>query len=174
MLRLPLMILAVAGLLLSGPALAQSTASNSPIQADADQPIEINADSLEVQQDKNQAIFTGNVDATQGRIRLRADRLTVWYRPGGEGGSDVEGTINKIEANGRVFISSPEETAQGDNGVYDVGAAQIVLTGDVVLTRGENVVRGKRLIMNMNTGRSQMKSDGGRVQGRFVPPKKNQ
>lgn len=171
MLRMLMIALALTGLLLSGPLQAQSS---SPIKADTDQPIEINADSLEVQQDNNLAIFTGNVDAIQGRIRLRADRLTVWYRPGGDGGSDVQGTINKIEANGRVFISSPDETAQGDNGVYDVGAAEVVLTGDVVLTRGENVVRGKRLVMNLETGRSEMKSDGGRVQGRFVPPPKKQ
>lgn len=169
--RMFMIALALTGLLLAGPVQAQS---NSPIKADTDQPIEINADSLEVQQDNNLAIFTGNVDAIQGRIRLRADRLTVWYRPGGDGGSDVQGTINKIEANGRVFISSPDETAQGDNGVYDVGAAEVVLTGDVVLTRGENVVRGKHLVMNLETGRSEMKSDGGRVQGRFVPPPKKQ
>ena len=69
-----------------------------------------------------------------------------------------------------MFVSSPEETAQGDNGIYDVQSKQIVLTGAVVLTRGENVVRGQRLVMNMETGRSQMK--GGRVQGVFVPTKK--
>ena len=149
---------------------AQTADRAGAIQADTDQPIEINADSLEVQQDNNLAIFTGNVDAAQGRIRLRADRLTVHYRPGGSAAADVQGTISRIEATGQVFVWSPEETAQGDNGVYDVASKQIVLTGTVVLTRGDNVVRGKRLVMNMQTGRSEMK--GGRVQGIFVPPKK--
>ena len=155
-------------LLAQAPAMAAD--ASSPIKADTDQPIEINADSLEVQQDNSLAIFTGNVDAVQGRIRLRADRLTVWYRSGGDGSADVEGTISRIEATGQVFVSSPEETAQGDNGVYDVQRKQIVLTGKVVLTRGENVVRGQKLVMNMETGLSEMK--GGRVQGVFVPSKK--
>ena len=34
----------------------------------SDQPIDINADKLEIQQDKNLAIFTGNVIAEQGLI----------------------------------------------------------------------------------------------------------
>lgn len=167
--RLTMLALALVGLLYAAPAAAQS---GNPLQADTDQPIEINADSLEVQQDNNLAIFTGNVDAIQGRIRLRADRLMVWYRPGGSEGADVQGTINRIEAVGNVFISSPDETAQGENGVYDVPNSQIVLTGSVVLTRGENVVRGNRLVMNLKSGRSQMQ--GGRVKGLFVPPKKQQ
>ena len=147
-------------------------AADSPIKADTDQPIEINADSLEVQQDRNLAVFSGNVDATQGRIRLRADRLNVWYRQGGNDSADVQGTISRIEAQGQVFVSSPEETARGDNGVYDVPAKQIVLTGQDVLTRGENVIRGERLVMDMESGRSQVVGGGSRVRGLFVPPKK--
>ena len=40
-------------------------------------PIEIAADALEVQQEKQIAVFSGNVDAQQGNIKLRADRLWV-------------------------------------------------------------------------------------------------
>ncbi|MDP6344620.1 MAG: lipopolysaccharide transport periplasmic protein LptA [Alphaproteobacteria bacterium] len=136
---------------------------------DTDQPIEIDADNLEVQQDKNLAIFSGNVDASQGRIKLRADQLRVWYRPAGEGSAELDGTIVRIDAIGRVFISSTDETAQGDLGVYDVAEKRITLTGTVVLTRGENVIRGKQLLMNLATGHSEI--SGGRVRGRFVPPK---
>ena len=46
---------------------------------------------------------------------------------------------------GNVFMSSPEETAQGEFGVYDVDGALLTLEGSVVLTRDENVVRGERL-----------------------------
>src|SRR3546814_16295581 len=44
------------------------------------QPININSDTLEVQQDKQLAIFRGKVDAVQGDTRLRSDELYVYYR----------------------------------------------------------------------------------------------
>jgi lipopolysaccharide export system protein LptA len=57
----------------------------------------------------------------------------------------------------------------------------VTLTGSVLLTRGENVIRGERLVMNLDTGVSRVESSkvplpGGkpkRVKGIFVPQKKN-
>ena len=113
------------------------------------------------------------MQATQGRIKLRADQIKVWYQPSGEksAAADAAGTITRIDAIGNVFVSSPDETAQGDNGVYDVPKKIITLTGKVVLTRGENVIRGQRLVLNMETGRSEVQGGGGRVRGLFVPSK---
>ena len=161
-----LLVLAASG----RPSVAQSLPGAGH---DADQPIEINADSLEVQQDKQIAVFRGNVDAIQGAIRLKADELKVYYRTGGSS-ADLNGAIVRIDALGRVFISSPSETAQGDAGVYDVAGKQITLTGSVVLTRGQNVIRGQRLVMNMETGLSLVEGGGpgGRVRGLFVPSEK--
>jgi lipopolysaccharide export system protein LptA len=140
---------------------------------DAEQPIDISADNLEVQQDKNLAIFSGNVIAVQGQIKLRAVTLRVWYRQAGQAapdGGSVGGTIIRIDAIDKVFVSSASETAQGDLGIYDVPEQRLTLTGAVVLTRGQNVLRGNKLVMNMATGQSRI--SGGRVHGRFVPPKR--
>jgi lipopolysaccharide export system protein LptA len=107
---------------------------------DADQPIKIDADSLEVQQVKNLAIFKGNVEAVQGRIRMLANELRVWYQPKSDKKNDkpkndpaAGSTIIRIDAIGKVFVSSPEETAQGDMGVYDVPKKVITMSGNVVL-----------------------------------------
>jgi len=167
--------------ILSIGALALVVSSNAYGQGatknhDTAQPIEINADSLEVLQDDQVAVFRGNVDAVQGGIRLKADELKVHYRTkGGVGASGLGGSIVRIDAKGGVFVSSATETAQGDAGVYDVDRGEITLTGKVVLTRGENVIRGQRLVLNMETGRSRIESDGGagRVRGYFVPAPKD-
>ena len=143
---------------------------------DTDQPIEINADSLEVLQDKNLAIFRGNVDVKQGKIRLQADELKVRYRQaGGDQSGNVSGSIERIDATGNVFMSTPTETAKGDKGSYDMASRVITLVGNVVLTRGKNVMRGQHLVYNMINGRSEMKGGGkgGRVKGLFVPEKKS-
>lgn len=167
--RIAAAILGLAWLLAAATAAAQST-SNLP---DADKPIEIDADALEVHQEEQLAIFTGNVVVVQGRNELRADQVKVHYRQDkGSGGGDaaVNGAIRQIDAVGNVQVASPSETATGDAGVYDVDARLITLTGNVVLTRGQNVLRGRKLTMYLASGESRLESgEGGRVRGLFVP-----
>lgn len=164
-------ILLCTTLFLSFPAATQTTPLS---KLDTDQPIEITADSLEVKQDQNIAIFRGNVDAAQGEIRLRANELTVHYRSGDDNGAGVN-AISRIDATGSVFVASTRETAQGDFGVYDVENSLITLTQNVVLTREENVIRGNRLVLNLATGQSRIDGgvgatqSGGRVRSLFVP-----
>lgn len=159
------------------PALAQLGGGNH----DSSQPIEVISDELEVQQANNLAIFSGNVDAIQGEMRLRADKLTVHYRNSDQAeaqaeaaGAEAGGAITKIVAEGQVFVSSPKETGQGDVGVYDVEGQTIVLEGkEVVLTQGDNVIRGARAVMDLETGRSVVQTKpGGRVRGLFIPNQK--
>lgn len=176
-----LMVTVMVAVSATAPGQAQTkgqTGAGTARSVDADQPIDINADNLEIQQDKNLAIFTGNVIAVQGRIKLRAEQLRVWYRPSseksnsgdGNGSGGGDSTIIRIDAIDNVFVSSATETAQGDLGIYEVAEQRLTLTGTVILTRGENVLRGKKLVMNMATGQSRI--SGGRVHGRFVPPKR--
>lgn len=171
--------LLAAGLLTVGlPAAAPAHAQME--KHDSSQPIEVVSDQLEVQQNKNLAIFTGNVDAVQGDMHLKADKVTVHYRNDANAeakaeaaGATTGGTISKIVAEGHVFVSSPRETGQGDVGVYDVDAHKITLEGkQVVLTQGKNVIHGTRAVMNLATGRSVVTKGGGRVHGLFVPNKK--
>lgn len=165
-----LMAVLLAAAIQSGAAQGQS----QPGALDSDQPIDITADNLEIQQNRNLAIFSGNVVAVQGRLRLRAEQLKVWYRPVSDGRSGAaagaNGTILRIDAINRVFVSSATETAKGDIGIYEVAEQRLTLTGAVVLTRGQNVLRGNKLVMDLATGQSRI--SGGRVHGRFVPPKR--
>jgi lipopolysaccharide export system protein LptA len=171
--------LGLAGLL----ALAPAGLGAQGLQHDASLPIEITADSLEVLQEQKTATFTGNVDAVQGDMVLSADQLRVHY--GGDGGAAPApggaASIRRIEADGNVFLSSPRETAQGEAGVYDVQSSQVTIEGSVVLTQGDNVIRGERLEIDLVSGRSRMvaavpNSAGGsvpqRVRALFVPEDK--
>ena len=137
---------------------------------DSDQPISIASDTLEVQREEQVAIFRGNVDAAQGDMNLHADTLIVRYDTNSDGAQE----ISHIEAEGNVFLSSPSETASGEEGIYNVIDGTIELYGSIVLTRGENVIRGDRLELNLKTGRSKVVSEtpgkgSGRVKGLFVP-----
>lgn len=159
------------------PAEPPPSAASAPARSgDQAKPIEIQADRLEVDQERQLAIFSGNVDAVQGELSLRADRLRVFYTDEGErqaaanvGGNDQG--IRRIEAEGSVLLTQPGETAEGDAGVYDPIAGTLVLRGNVVLTRGQNVIRGARLDSNLESGVSVVTAAGGdrRVRALFVP-----
>lgn len=153
-------------------------------------PIEVTADALEVLQEDNKAIFSGHVVAVQGDLRLTADNMTVYYNPNANkesGKAKENNAIRKIDALGAVFLATPEETASGTHGVYDVESQEIRLTGKVVLTRGKNVLEGESLTYNFATGKSKIVSaaansgaggskSGGekkRVRALFVPESKN-
>jgi lipopolysaccharide export system protein LptA len=146
---------------------------------DSSQPVEITADTLEVHQDKSIAVFTGNVEAIQGKMNLRSQKMTVYYRNADEKKSEKQDSVSKIIAKGDVFLTTPGETAQGNEGVYDVDKDQITLLYDVVVTNGQNVVKGDTLVYNMTTGQSvlnapsDLKKTGTktktRVKGVFIP-----
>jgi lipopolysaccharide export system protein LptA len=153
------------------PAVAQ-------FEADSKAPIEITSDSMEWQNEQRIAIARGNADAIQGRYHLHAQVLTAYLNEA-EGGA--MGRIQLIEAEGGVRLTTPEETANGAVGTYDVGRKMVVLEGDVVLTQGDNVLRGERLVMNLETGRSTLEGmaqagpapaagpGAGRVKAIFTP-----
>lgn len=157
-------------------ALTASVSAAAAARFDTSQPFEINADALEVQRNKNRAIFAGNVAARQGDLLLRADQLSVDY---GKGGKVMKGTpeISQLEARGAVHLVSPTETVSGDWAVYDVPRRIITVGGDVVLTRGENILQGQKLTFNLLTGESRLESAAsatsktphGRVRAVFNP-----
>jgi lipopolysaccharide export system protein LptA len=169
-----------AAVLVIGGVLVAHVQAQSLEQHDTSLPIEITADSLEVMQDRKIATFAGNVDAVQGDLVLSADQLRVHYGDDADAapGPPGMGSIRRIEAEGNVFLSSPRETAQGESGVYDVAANQLTMEGAVVLTQGDNVVRGQRLEVDLVSGRSRMfaavpSTEGGtapqRVRALFTP-----
>ncbi|MCR9212947.1 MAG: lipopolysaccharide transport periplasmic protein LptA [Proteobacteria bacterium] len=168
-----LLILGLAFTLPTPSAMAQSGLSGGAF--DTSQPLEIQADSLEVQQENQLAIFEGKVEVVQGEIRMRANKLVVHYSDKKSSNQDGPTNIRKIDASGKVFLSSPRETAQGDKGTYDVQNKRVDLEGNVVLTQGSNVLRGSSMTLNLVTGKSRVEggpvSEGkpGRVKGIFVP-----
>jgi lipopolysaccharide export system protein LptA len=163
--------LALAGSLALLPALAHAQAENGLGAHDTSQPIEIVADRLTVQQADGRAVFEGNVVAEQGELALSAARLIVYYQQG-QNDAAPQQAIRRIEVEGDVSIASPSETATGDSGYYDVVGGEIVLTGNVVLTREANVVTGDRLEIDVARRLATMSttdSAKGRVRALFQP-----
>ena len=160
---------------------AQSTSQKPKglggFSADPTKPIEIEADSLEVAQDKQTATFIGNVKATQGTLILNATKLKVSYAESANGDTEV----TRIDATGAVHISSAnDQSADGDWAIYQVKNETITMGDAVILRQGPNIIRGTRLAINLATGRAKVDASAvsgasggdGRVRGLFQPPKR--
>ncbi len=135
---------------------------------DSKAPIEIASDSLEVQQAQGEATFVGEVQASQGTLRLTAQRLVVSYDTGEEGSET--GEIQHMRAEGEVFLSNGSETARGAWAEYDVAGGTMRMGGDVVLTQGENAISGEALVLDLDAGTGRVEGrEGDRVKSIFTP-----
>lgn len=138
-------------------------------------PIEIEADALEVLDADRVAVFRGNVLVTQGTATLRTAELRVHYEAGADGaiGPTSNQGLRLLEAVGSVEIRSEDQFASGNQARFDFLSEIITLSGNVVLRQGENLVRGQQLVVDLNTRESRLdaapSSGGGRVTGVFVP-----
>lgn len=106
-------------------------------------PIEINADNgIEWQQDAQAYIARGNAKAQQGDVTVHADQLTAYYEKGENGNTQIW----RIDADGHVRITTPEQTAYGTKGVYQVTKGIFVLTGSPRLVTKTDEITAKRSI----------------------------
>jgi lipopolysaccharide export system protein LptA len=178
-------------LLAPGLAAAQAPrpAPAAPVQGllqggqDKDQPVQIEAASLEVRDKNKMATFSGDVQVVQGDTTMKCQKLVVFYGqevgiaqagaqppdakppdakpaptsalPGPKGAQN----IRRIEARGGVTVITKDQNASGDLGVYDLIAKTITLTGNVVVSQGQNVIHGERVVVDTVTGNARVESN---------------
>ncbi|MCK1420103.1 LPS ABC transporter substrate-binding protein LptA [Bradyrhizobium sp. 180] len=185
------LVAAVVAVVAGGAAIAQSTMQGVPnamqgFSQNRDQPIQIEAASLEMRDKKKEATFAGNVKVVQGDTTMTSKTLVVFYESGGgdkpavpqpaakgakaapmqsttpgPGGSSA---IKRLEARGNVVVTQKDQVVTGETAVFDTKTNLITMLGGVVLTQCKNVLRGDRLMVDMTTGVSRVESESGRVQ----------
>ncbi|MGL9619055.1 LptA/OstA family protein [Bradyrhizobium sp. U531] len=181
----------------TGAAIAQSTTQGVPnamqgFSQNRDQPIQIEAASLEMRDKKKEATFSGNVKVIQGDTTMTSKTLVVFYESGGgdkpatpqqpaaksakstapiqsaQPGPGGSSSIKRLEAHGNVVVTQKDQVVTGETAVFDTRTNLITMfgggAGQVVMTQCKNVMRGDRLKVDMTTGVSRVESDSGRVQ----------
>jgi len=201
MIRCLQICLALAALAVAAPAGAQAPSAASPFGMSADQnkdqPVEIEAATLEVRDRNKTATFSGNVKVVQGDTTMKCQSLVVFYGQevglGAGGNQPVTTTkstpgmpqgaqnIRRIEARGGVTVITKDQNASGDLGVYDLKTKTITLSGNVVVSQGQNVIHGQKVVVDMITGNARVESGSsagasgapgpGRVRALILPGK---
>ena len=179
-----------------GHAAAQSSMQNVPnamqgFSQNRDQPIQIEAVSLEMHDKQKEATFAGNVKVVQGDTTMTSKTLVVFYESSQSGpasgqpaaskaaakaappmqsstpGPGGASSIKRLEARGDVKVTQKDQVVTGEKAVFDTKTNLITMLGGVVLTQCKSVLRGDRLLVDMTRGVSQVESDTGKVQGLF-------
>jgi lipopolysaccharide export system protein LptA len=162
--------------------LAQGGTASSPAKPgqfeNKDAPVQIEAATLEVHDKSKTATFSGNVQVVQGDTTMRCRSLVVFYgqevgigESGGEattgtaaksqlGGTKGAQNIRRIEARGGVTVLTKDQSASGDLGIYDLKTKTITLSGNVVVSQGQNVIHGERVVVDTETGNARVESAG--------------
>lgn len=91
-------------------------------------------------------IARANATAAPTTKTIRADVLTALV----ERGANQQSHISHINASGHVIVSSLDQIATGDRGVYDVDSGIATLIDHVSLTKGDNEMRGRYAVVDLN------------------------
>jgi lipopolysaccharide export system protein LptA len=174
----------VAAVLLLTASLAQASAQSSAganragpnalqgFSQNRDQPVQIEAASLEVRDKDKVATFSGSVKVVQGDVTMRSKSLVVFYEGSGTTAPTVKAAapgpggkqqISRLEARGGVTVTQKEHTATGDTALFDMKSNTVTLQGNVVVSQGPNIMRGDRLVVDLTSGVSRV--DGGKSHG---------
>ncbi len=97
----------------------------------------------------------------QGNV-LNADKMVAHYT------NDKNNQVEKVIATGHVSIDNGKQRMTGDKGTYIPATKKMFMEGNVVLSQGNNHVKGNKATLDLITGESDLKSTG-RIKGQLIP-----
>jgi len=142
-------------------------------KADRGKPVNLEADTVTLDDIKQISVYQGNVILSQGTLMLRADRVQVTQNATG---------LDKLSATGqpvafRQKVEGRDEFIDGfaDRIEFDSVNGQLELIGKAQLRRDGDELRGARISYNANTefykvvGQTDAKTASGRVRAVLRP-----
>ena len=113
------------------------------LESDVDKPIEVEADSVEIDDGSSKSIYKGNVVLVQGSIRLTADKVMVIQH---------ENKSDQIQAVGRP-VRITQKSQNGKKPIkghssridYYVDSDMLYLIGNAVLTQDKDTFKSDRI-----------------------------
>jgi lipopolysaccharide export system protein LptA len=145
-------------------ALALPAAAATTAVTPSKTPVNVTADTFEVDDAHKSATFSGNVVVKRAALTMWATRVVVAYGKGGP--SD----ISSLTATGGVRIQSPDLDATGDRATFDPASQILKLNGNVKVRNSSGTVTGPELVVDLKKNTSVFSGGkSGRVTGVFTP-----
>jgi len=102
---------------------------------------------------ENNVLFSGNVDAQQADIRIRSDKMTVYYTNAEE---SQKQEVKRLKCVGNVEITKGEWLGTGKGMNYLAKERKVILSGDAKAWQDKNLVTGDTIIYYLDEGRSEV------------------
>lgn len=149
---------------------AQSTDLFSGFGAKGKGPIEVDAKTLEILEEGEQriSIFSGGVTVRRGNTTMKAAQIKLFSDKKSD--SMDQSGFTRMEATGTVYVNSGKQTITGSQAVVDTRAETIVLSGNVVLSQGQDVLAADRLVIDMKTGHARVEQVPGKSIRMVITP----
>jgi lipopolysaccharide export system protein LptA len=120
------------------------TGNANALSTDKDQPVNIEADSVDVNEASETAIYRGNVVLIQGSINLNADKVVVHKFQSENPYIVATGNLvrfSQLPDNETVRVKGRSLKAE-----YELNSEKVELTGKAVLVKGPNTFKNDRII----------------------------
>ena len=139
------------------------------LASDADQPIHIEGDDAQIDQNNETIVYTGSVEIIQGTLRVKGDKVVVKVN---------DDKVEKITTVGspaqyqqELEDNRGEVQARADAIVYHMAAERIYLNGSATLMQSGNELQGESIRYDIVKGQvdASAGSGGGRVRMQFDP-----
>jgi len=143
------------------------------LRQDADEPIHVNARSVETNEKTGMAVYRGDVLVEQGGLSLRADRIEIHTR--NKRTDFIRATGKPAKLRQRAEEQTDEIRAEAERIDYRVASGQIEMTGNVTVRRGGDTFTGKVLQYDLDDGTLKASGDesgDGRIHAVIQPAKR--
>lgn len=149
-------------LLLCWPALALAK------EADLQQPIQIQANSVEIREQEGVSIYKGNVKITQGSLELTGDGITIHSTPEGISTIVVTGSPARYSQQ-----NDQDQVIRAHSDIMDYSrkTGLLQLKGDALLQQAQNRFSSNHIIYNTHTDVVQAGGDQTRNQDEGEKPR---
>jgi lipopolysaccharide export system protein LptA len=116
---------------------------------DNQQPIHVEADSLEVRDSDNISVYTGNVKLSQGSLKIQSDQLTLYF--------DDDKTLTLMLMTGspatfrQLNDSNLEITGEALEMKYRESESTLLLLDKAKLTQGADIIESNKILLNIDS-----------------------
>ena len=120
--------------------------SAGAIDGDSDQPIQVEADTLEIRDNDNISVYTGNVSLVQGSMQIHSDKLTIHFNDNKElllmQMSGTPATFRQLDNDNREMLGQARQLD------YHEADSLLVLTGNARFESNGDLIEGSTIRIN--------------------------
>ena len=122
----------------------------SALSSDAQQPIQVEADSLVVRDIDKTSIYSGNVQLNQGSLEVRCDQLKLYFDDNKE---LILMEMTGTPATFRLLNDLQQElSGQGEKMEYHVSESTLISIGNAQFTQAGDTIKSEKIQVDTNTG----------------------